>query len=308
MTQVVEPVAVTFDSDGNELSALLYVPNNPGPHPLVVMAGGWCYVKELAQPRFAQAFAAAGLAALIFDYRNFGESTGEPRQHSEPWEQIRDYRNAISYAERHPDIDAARIGAWGISYSGGHVLILGAIDSRVRAVCGVVPVIDGYENMRLAHGTLGLRRFEQALLVARRNRHETGHMTFIQHQPHNEGDLATWPFPRSKSVFAQLKADQAPRYEGWTTTESAENLLSYSVMPYLPRLLGKPVMMVVAEGDDHTHWDLAGRAFQSIPGQMKTLVVVPASDHLTLYADAQQQQRTAADIAAFFVASLGGPP
>lgn len=304
MTELVVPETVTFGSDGHELEALLYRPPGAGPHPIVVMAGGWCYVKELAQPRFAEAFVAQGLAALVFDYRNCGGSTGENRQHLDPWEQVRDYRNAVTYAERLPDVDPSRIGAWGISYSGGHVLIVGALDPRVRAVCGVVPVTDGYENMRLAHGTLGLRRFQEFLLEARRRKAATGETTYVEHQPLAEGDVATWPFPRSKQVFARLKAEQAPGYVGHTTTESAELLLAYSVHPYLGRLLGKPVMMVVAEGDDHTHWDLAARAFDEIPGQSKTLRILPASDHLTLYADQGQQQRTATEIGEFFAASL----
>ncbi|MDH3753621.1 MAG: alpha/beta hydrolase [Acidimicrobiia bacterium] len=308
MTEKAVPETVTFDSDGYVLEALLYRPGTPGPHPLVVMAGGWCYVKELAQPRFAERFAAAGLASLIFDYRNCGGSSGEVRQHLDPWEQIRDYRNAVTFAENLSGINVDQIGAWGISYSGGHVLILGAIDSRVKAVCGVVPVVDGYENMRLAHGTLGLRRLQEYLLDARRRKAKTGEITTIEHQPLNEGEIATWPFPKSKQVFAKLKADQAPAYVGHTTTESTELLLTYSVFPYLDRLLGLPMMMVMAEGDDHTHWDLAGRAFESIPGQTKTLSIVPSSNHLTLYSDEQQQQRSASEIAGFFVESLAVEP
>ena len=295
---------VYFDSDGYQLEALLYRPSGTEVAPIIVMGGGWCYVKELAQPRFAEAFVSAGMGALIFDYRNCGGSSGEPRQHLDPWGQIADYRNAITFAERLPWVDSKRIGAWGISYSGGHVLILAAIDSRVKAVCGVVPVVDGYENMRLAHGTLGFRRLQEALLTARRERAETGEVAVIDHQPLNEGDLATWPFPKSKRVFAELKATQAPAYEGWTTTESTEALLSYSVFPFLPRLLGKPVLMVVAEGDDHTHWDLAARAFDAIPGSSKQMTVVPASNHLTLYSDQEQQRRTAGEIAKFLLESV----
>ena len=304
MSDAVTPEIVSFDSDGHTLEALLYRPSTPRPHPIIVLAGGWCYVKELAQPRFAAAFAEAGLASLIFDYRNCGGSSGEPRQHLDPNEQIRDYRNAVTFAEKLAGIDPDKIGAWGISYSGGHVLIVGALDSRVKAVCGVVPVTDGYENMRLAHGTLGLRRLQDYLLEARRKKAETGEITTIEHQPLNEGDVSTWPFPKSKQVFAQLKAEQAPAYLGHTTTESTDLLLAYSVFPYLARLLGKPVMVVVAEGDDHTHWDLAARAFDAIPGQSKQLKIIRASNHLTLYANEQQQKRTATEIASFFSASF----
>ncbi|MBX6385934.1 MAG: acetylxylan esterase, partial [Microbispora sp.] len=138
------PTPVTVPSEGEQLSGLLYLPDRPGPHAAVVLAGGWCYVKEVAQPLFAEVFAQSGIAALVIDYRYFGGSTGEPRRHIDPWKQIEDYRNAISFLQAREDVDPDRIGVWGISYSGGHVLILGAIDSRVRAVCSVVPVIDGY--------------------------------------------------------------------------------------------------------------------------------------------------------------------
>jgi len=295
---------VTFGSARETLEAFFYVPDGEGPHPCVVMAGGWCYVKELAQPTYADALEQAGLAAVIFDYRTVGGSTGEPRQHLDPWAQLEDYRNAISWVEARPEIDADRIGAWGISYSGGHVLILGALDPRVRAVCGVVPVIDGYQNLRLAHGTMSFRRLQAALLEARRKLSATGEHTYIDHQPASESDLGTWPFPKSKVTFAGLRAAQAPAYEGYATAVSTELLLGYSVTPFLGRLGGKPVMMVLAEGDDHTHWDLALDAFGSIPGDVKELHIVPKANHLTLYEDDATLRDVASRGAAFFLRSL----
>jgi alpha-beta hydrolase superfamily lysophospholipase len=280
-----DPTEVHFSSAGERLSALLYLPEGTGPHPCVVLGGGWCYVKELVQPSYAAVFARNGMAALIFDYRYMGSSSGEPRQHIDPWQQIEDYRNAISFIGARDDVDHARIGAWGISYSGGHVMILGALDPRVRAICGIVPTVDGYQNMRLAHGTLGFRRLEAALLEARHKLYATGAHTYLPHQPSDESELATWPFPKSRATFARLKETQAPAYEGRSTAASTEMLLSYSVMPYVERLLTTPTLLVVAEGDDHTHWDLAAKAYDAIPGDRKRLHVVPKSTHLTLYED-----------------------
>lgn len=280
-----EPQAVEIECGGERLAALLYLPEGAGPHPAVVLGGGWCYVKELVQPMYATVFARNGIAALIFDYRHMGASSGKPRQHIDPWQQIEDYRTAVSYMEARPEVDGERIGAWGISYSGGHVMILGALDDRVRVVCGVVPTVDGWQNMRLAHGTLGFRRLQEAILAARRKLYATGEHTYIAHQPSDEGDLAVWPFPKSKVTFARLKATQAPAYDGRSTVASAELLLSYSVMPYAERLAGTPTMLIVAESDDHTHWDLAAKAFDAIPGQRKRWHVVPRSGHLTLYED-----------------------
>lgn len=91
-----------------------------GPWPTIVMAHGFSAVKEMYLDAFAEVFAAAGLAALAFDHRNLGASDGEPRQEIDPWRQIADTRDAISFALTLPETDPARIGVWGTSYSGGH--------------------------------------------------------------------------------------------------------------------------------------------------------------------------------------------
>jgi uncharacterized protein len=264
------------------------------------MAGGWCYVKELTQPHFARVFCEQGLAALIFDYRSFGGSSGEPRQHIDPWAQIADYRNALSYVERRPDVDSERLAAWGISYSGGHVLILGAIDERVRAVCSLVPVIDGWDNLRLSHGTVSFRVLRAALREARALLYDSGGHTYIDHQPAEVGALGTFPFPHSRPTFQRLKEKEAPRYEGRATAASTELLLAYSVRPFLSRLLSTPTLMCVADGDDHTHWDLAADAFGAIPGTRKRFHVVPHSSHLTFYEDPQTQRDVAMVAAEWF--------
>ncbi len=140
---------VEFDADGTTLRGWLYVPDGAaGPVPTVVMSHGFSAVKEMYLDRFAEAFAAAGLGALVYDNRNFGASDGEPRQEIDPWEQVRDYRNAITYAQTRAEVDADRIGVWGSSYSGGHVLVVGAIDRRVKCVACQVPLISGHENAR----------------------------------------------------------------------------------------------------------------------------------------------------------------
>jgi fermentation-respiration switch protein FrsA (DUF1100 family) len=115
--------------DGETLAAWHYLPEqSSGKVPTIVMAHGFSAVKEMYLDRFAEVFAEAGLGALVFDNRNFGASGGEPRQEIDPWEQVRDYRDAITFAETLPETDVDRIGIWGSSYSGGHVLVVGAIE------------------------------------------------------------------------------------------------------------------------------------------------------------------------------------
>jgi uncharacterized protein len=140
---------VEFDADGVTLRGWLYIPDGTtGPAAAVVIAPGFSAVKEMHADRFAEAFADAGLVALVYDNRNFGASDGEPRQEVDPWAQVRDYRTAITYAATRPEVDAERIGVWGGSYAGGHVLIVGAIDRRVKCVVSQAPFISGHETFR----------------------------------------------------------------------------------------------------------------------------------------------------------------
>jgi uncharacterized protein len=296
---------IEFKSGADRIRGWLYTPDEDPPYPVVVMAGGWCYVKELVQPHYAQMYADAGIAALLFDYRNFGSSGGRRRQHIDPQWQIEDYKNAISYAESRADLDASRIGVWGLSYSGGHALIVGATDSRVRCIVSQIPVIDGYRNMRRVHGTVGFRAFEQLLLEDRRRRFRTGEEGFLPHaaeDPHSE--VSTWPFRETYETFKGLKAREAPAYENRSTIESAELLMSYSVEPYLPRILNVPTLIVVAEGDDLTLWDLEIAAFHKMPAAEKKLVVVGGSTHMTLYSDTALLGKAAQAATDWFTAYL----
>ena len=82
---------IAFNAEGTTLRGWLYVPDSgKGPFPTIVMAHGFSAVKEMYLDSFAEVFAQAGLAALVFDNRNFGASDGEPRQEIDPWTQVRD--------------------------------------------------------------------------------------------------------------------------------------------------------------------------------------------------------------------------
>jgi len=278
---------VEFKSQGVTVRADLYTPGaGSGPWPVVVMAGGWCYVKELVQPEYAQVFAQAGLAALVFDYRGFGASDGQPRQHVDPWAQIEDYKNAISFAEEHPELDAERIGIWGISYSGGHVLIVAATDPRVKCVVSNIPVVDGLRTMKQVHGALAFRQLSQVVLDDRRARSAKGEGGYLpMSSPIPERELCTWPFPEVTSAFLEFQRRVAPRHEHRNTIESVELLMSYDVTPFLSRILATPTLMSVAEGDDITLWEEEIRVFNQIATAQKQLFVCRDTSHMTLYSN-----------------------
>ena len=280
------PEKVEFESCGTTIRADLYMPEGQGPFPLVVMAGGWCYVKELVQPEYAKVFAAAGIAALVFDYRNFGDSDGDIRQHLDPWAQIEDYRNAISFAETLPNIRKDRIGIWGISYSGGHVLIVGAIDPRVKCIISNIPVVDGYLTMKQVHSALTFRDLQKLIIEDRRRRQATGeygYMPMSTEDPAHE--LTTWPFPEVTSAFLKFKNGVAPNHEHYNTIASTELLMNYDVSPYVKRILNIPTLMSVAEGDDITLWEKEIEIFNQIATPKKELFVCEDTSHMTLYSN-----------------------
>jgi fermentation-respiration switch protein FrsA (DUF1100 family) len=112
----------------------LYRPDRDGPLPLVVMAHGFSATRELRLDAYAQRFAEAGLAVLLFDYRHFGASAGEPRQLVDIKKQHQDYQAALAYVRGLDWVDDQRLALFGSSFSGGHVLAVAAGDGRVAAV------------------------------------------------------------------------------------------------------------------------------------------------------------------------------
>lgn len=118
--------------------------SSEGKLPVLVMAHGWTALKEMDLNTFAEYFTSnLPIACLVYDNRGFGESDqkpGQPRHEIIPHLQQSDYSDAITYASSLPEVDPNRIGIWGSSYSGGHVLYVGAVDRRVKAVLSQVYV------------------------------------------------------------------------------------------------------------------------------------------------------------------------
>ena len=107
--------------------------------PVVIMAHGTSATVYMVADKYAEAFCRADLAVLLYDHRNFGRSDGEPRQEINAWIQCRGYREAIDFAVTRDEVDPDRIALWGDSYSGGQVIVVGAIDQRVKCIVAQCP-------------------------------------------------------------------------------------------------------------------------------------------------------------------------
>ena len=297
---------ITFNSKGETCSGVLTRPDGvSGPVPLVVMAGGWCYVKEMVLPHYAKFFHEVGFATLRFDYRNDGESTGTPRQHIDPWGQIEDYRNALSFAETLDDIDMSRTGVFGISYSGGHVLILSSIDTRPQFAISVVPVIDGFQTIRRFHGERQFARLQQIITDDRKNRFEGkphGYLPMSSVRPMEE--MCSWPDTQCYPVFQKIKETEAPNHQHRNTIESMELLNQYNVIPHCKRIFDTRVLMTIAKGDANTSGDLQMEAFNAITNPKKTLETFDVT-HMSIYYDLDDLAKMGRAQAAWLQANFG---
>ncbi|WP_424757795.1 alpha/beta hydrolase [Mycobacterium sp.] len=130
---------VWFNSGSDRISAWLYRPASDRDSPLLVMAHGLGAVRTMRLDSYAERFCEAGYACLVFDYRNFGDSEGAPRQLLDIRMQLQDWTVAVAYARTLAGIDPNRIGLWGTSFSGGHVIATAARLPGIAAVVSQCP-------------------------------------------------------------------------------------------------------------------------------------------------------------------------
>jgi alpha-beta hydrolase superfamily lysophospholipase len=133
---------LTFSSGGDRCAAWVYRPADPVERsPIVVMAHGLSGTRRDRLSAFAERFADAGLAALVFDHRGFGDSGGKPDVFH-PRRQLEDWKAAIAAARALPGVDPDRLATFGSSMGGGNALAAAATDRRVAAAVSQVPFLD----------------------------------------------------------------------------------------------------------------------------------------------------------------------
>lgn len=286
--------------DGVNLGAWLYTPSTEGLHPAITMAHGFGGTKYHGIERVARRIAEAGFVVCLHDHRGFGDSDGEPRQDIDPYRQIEDWRRVISYLQTLDVVNPEKIGIWGTSYSGGHAIVLGATDRRIRAVYTQVPTTSGFESGRrriAPHLVAQVEREFAADEVAQAKGHPPVSQRFVSA---NLEERASYRSPDAIAFYLQ---DIPPgKWDNFVTIQSNRRARSYDPGHWIDQISPTPLLMVVATEDTITPADLALSAYERAL-EPKELLLIPGG-HFDPYLSGFEQTSSAA--VAFFNNNLKG--
>lgn len=156
----VEPLYVPCDQE--MIAADFYIPKTNNKSAVIIMAHGFAGLRQFKLIQYAQRFAQAGYAVILFDYRYWGGSTGKPREMISINSQLEDWKTMIQYASTCKFIYNRRIVLWGTSLSGGYALSLASELKNIQAIMVQIPYVDGAETAKL----YPLQRYPQALKLS----------------------------------------------------------------------------------------------------------------------------------------------
>jgi hypothetical protein len=295
---------LTFPSGGETLTGALFTPPDPPPGrlPAVVVAGGQTCVKEQMAQRYAERLAARGYAALAFDFRGFGESTGVPRDYESPSRKIEDIRNALTFLASQPDLDPGRLAALGIGVGAGYAAVASAKDPRLRALALVAHGLQDGEIVQARYGGAEAVAGRIALgQAAQRRYEETGEVDY-------EPVVTPGDPPPLTSYFLNPDRGGVPRWSNRFAVMAYPEWLAFDPISAASRIT-VPTLMV--HSDEATQPEGARRFFARLAGPKTELWtsgvqfdfydrdshVTPAVDAIVEHLDAALG-RTDADAAA----------
>jgi len=287
---------VTFQAGGAIINAWLFRPENaPSPVPCVVMGHGFGGTKDFGLDTYAVRFQEAGFAVLVFDYRYFGESGGDPRQLIWIPRQLEDWAAAIEYARGLENVDPAKIALWGSSLGGGHAIVMAARDHRVACVAAQCPGLDGKASSELAFKRIGLGLGLRMIVHAQRDLVRswlglTPHRIPIVGKP---GSIAFFTTPDAYEMFGKI----AP--EGFINEACAR--IAIKADTYRPvkhaRHVRCPVLLQICEKDTITPLSAAEETIANL-GEYAEVKRYPVG-HFEIYFG-ENFERSVTDQVAFF--------
>lgn len=280
---------VEFPSDGTTLVGYLDNGAAGEPRPCVVLCQGFGGTQDT--PAFtanAKSFADAGYAVLRFDYRNFGESSGEPRQLVDIAGQLDDIAAAVDFARGRPGVDPDRIVLWGTSLGGGHVVSAAARDPRIAAVIAQIP-FNGFPKKvegRSAAATLRLLRAMAVDAVRGALRASPAYIKAVG-QP---GELAVMASPEAQRAIDGM---QSPTWRNQVAPRALFAMMRYQPGNSAPQVKA-PVLVCIGQRDKETQAGDAARLAGLAPrGELRVYDVA----HFDFYRDGVRQSVIADQLA-----------
>ncbi|MGE5639538.1 MAG: alpha/beta hydrolase [Clostridia bacterium] len=262
---------VSFPSEGAILRGLLITAEgHNGRRPLVVMAHGTSATIHMVAIQYARVFAGAGIAALIYDHRNFGASEGLPRQEINPWIQCRGYRDALTYGLTLPEVDPERVGLWGDSYTGGQVVVVSACDARAKVIVAQCPTFGpNVPDVRPSPETMDqVRRTLDSGDVSGTPETTTGPMPVVS--PSQLAYRSLLAPIQAYRWFTDYGGRPGSKWVNEATRVIPPTPVTYS--PYLcaPFVQAKTLFMVAPEDEMvHANYGVTRRAYELIPTEKR---------------------------------------
>ena len=245
--------AVTIPSDSETLQGWLYLPSSyqPGTRlPGIVTANALTGIKEINLAQYAERFAAAGFATLVFDYRYWGESSGEPRFHIAPMEFRADIRAALDFLAARPEVDANRIGGWGISMGGQNMLFLASWEPRFKAIVAVATGIEPPVEGPPLSPEGAKAKYDDLVAASEKERagRAAAGITTLQAWCPEPQDGCVLPVKEAFDWYEQARASCAPTFENKLTSTSFQNMLADS-SAFALHLARVPILIVQPDRD-----------------------------------------------------------
>lgn len=289
-TEVASPEAVRtstctfYASPGYQLSGIVYRPagDRPAPLPGVVLCQGFGGFKEGTPPTLATHLAANGYVVLSFDYRGFGESEG-PRGRLDPFGQVQDVRDAITYLAGLEDVDGSRIGLYGTSFGGALVSYTAAVDARAKSVVATVPVSHGERWLRSLRRHWEFEEFLDELEEDRRERVLTGRSRLV------EKYHIMVPDPQTTEYYAEVVRQQPQLAHAQITLESVERIMEFRPVDVAHLISPRPLLVIAAERDILVRPEQATSLYEAAR-EPKRLVTMPGVNHFTVYKPPVREQ------------------
>ncbi|WP_312898308.1 alpha/beta hydrolase [Actinomadura kijaniata] len=265
--------------------------------PCVVLCHGFSGTMDRLLPH-AESFAAAGLAALVFDYRNFGESAGEPRQLVDIDGQQEDIRSAVAFVRGHGRIDPDRVLLWGNSLGGAHAINVAADDPRIAAVVAQIP-FNGFPRKVEGRSAWSTFRLQAAILWdALRGRLGLG--PYYIPMIGAPGEMAVTATAEAEQHIRTLAGENGQTL--WRNSVAPRAFLRMARYRPAPERLRAPLLVCIATEDHETPEETTRVLADRAPdGELRRY----PGTHFSFYNDPAIRDKVLADQIAFFVAQVG---